>query len=187
MPHRVKEKNGDGARMQAETADKSNPPAQMGERSQAPARVRERAQPLATQSQHPLGRLRDEVDSLFERFFGQWPMPMEWGANAGSFWDMDVDENDKEIVVRTEAPGFEPKDFEIHVTGDRLTIRAERQQEGQEKEGYWQRRYGRFQRSLTLPAAVNADNVEAQYRNGVLELHLPRAEEAQRRRIEVKS
>jgi len=101
-----------------------------------------------------------------------------------------VEEADKEVVVRAEAPGFEPKDFDIHISGNTLTIKAEHKEEAEEKEtGYrrWEQRYGQFQRSLPLSTDVNTDKVEARYHSGVLEVHLPRTEPSPRKRIEVKT
>lgn len=141
-------------------------------------------------AEHPLRRLREEMDALFDRFFGRWPDVGEPGSGLERFWDMDLEEADNEIVVRAEAPGFEPKDFDIHISGNTLTIRAEHKEEAEEKrEGYrsWERRYGRFQRSIPLSTAVDTDKVEARYHSGVLEVHLPRTEPSPRRRIEVKT
>lgn len=180
MPHRSKGKDGNGARTQAQPTERRNLPAPRTEPSRPPAPT----------GQHPLSRLRDEMDALFDRFFTRWPAPAEWDWGLERSWGVDVQDTDKEILVRAEAPGFEPKDFDIHVSGNLLTIKAEHKQETEEKQGEfrtWERRFGRFQRSLPLPAAVDADKVEAHYRNGVLELRLPRTEEAQRRRIEVKA
>jgi len=180
MTTKTKVKEGNGA----------SAPGQTTERKDVPDRVNEPAKPLARTTEHPLSRLRDEIDSLFGRFFGGWSAPLDWGQGQQRFWDMDVQETDREILVRAEAPGFEAKDFDIHVSGNTLTISAEHKEEAEQAQGTyrtWERRYGRFQRSVPLPAAVNADQVEATYRNGVLELRLPRAEEARRRRIEVKS
>jgi len=141
-------------------------------------------------SEHPLARLRDEMDALFGRFFSRWPVPWEREWESERFWNVDVKDTDKEVVVRAEAPGFEPKEFDIHVSGDTLNIRAEHREEAHDKqEGrrYHERHYARFERSVPLPAAVDAGKAEALYRNGVLELHLPRTEEANRQHIEVKS
>lgn len=138
---------------------------------------------------HPLRRLHNEIDSLWEQFFGGGLGLAEWGGFRRP-WGMDVDEHDKEIRVRAEAPGFEPKDFDIQINGNMLTIRAEHRQENEQNEGgvrTWQRHYGQFQRSVPLSGPVDADKVEAHYRNGVLELRLPRTEEAERKRIEVKA
>src|SRR2546423_515007 len=125
----------------------------------------------------PMRWLRDEVDALFDRFFGRSPAAWEPTGFSDRFWDADVEEKDDEILVRAEAPGFEPKDFDIHVSGNTLTIQAEHKEEAEQKEeGYrrWERRYGHFQRSIPLSTAVNPDKVEARYHSGVLEVHLPR-------------
>src|SRR5207253_6272029 len=85
---------------------------------------------------HPLARLRDEMAQMVERFFSGWPDLFEedWGRER--FWDVNVDETDQEVVVRAEAPGFEPGEFDVDVRGDMLTIRAEhKEEEGKEKEG----------------------------------------------------
>ncbi|PWT83064.1 MAG: molecular chaperone [Acidobacteria bacterium] len=179
MAQKHKARGGDGARTQPETT-KQSILQRRGEPSRLPSLL----------STHPLGRLREEMDALFDRFFSRWPAPAEWGWSPSLAWDVNVEDLDKEIVVRAEAPGFEPQDFDIHVSGNMLTIRAEHKQEAeQEKEGFrsWERRYGRFQRTIPLSAAVNPNQVTAHYRSGVLEVHLPRTEEAQRRRIEVKA
>src|SRR5437899_2269499 len=131
---------------------------------------------LTRTGEHPLDRLRDEMEQMFDRYFGGWPALFEGGWGRERFWDVNMDETDKEVVVRAEAPGFEPGEFDVDVRGDMLTIRAEhKEQEGKEKEEtprQWG--YRRFERSFTLPAAVDANKVEARYRNGVLEVHLPR-------------
>jgi HSP20 family protein len=174
-----REKEGNGA----------NVPVRQGTQAvaQQPA---ERSSMPSMRGEHPLSRLHDEMDALFHRFFGYWPSAWEPMRVPERFWDVDVQEDDKEIVVRTEAPGFEPKDFDIHLSGNTLTIQAEHKEEAEQKhEGYrqWERRYGRFQRSIPLSTAVNADKVDARYHSGVLEVHLPRTEPSPRKRIEVKT
>jgi HSP20 family protein len=138
---------------------------------------------------HPVRRLREEVGAIFDRFFDAMPSPWDLGFSPDRFWAVDVHEDDQQISVRLEAPGFEAKDFDVQVRGNMLTIRAEHEQRSDEqKEGVraWQERHARFQRTIPLSGAVQADKVEATYRNGVLELHLPRTEEAQRKQITVK-
>jgi HSP20 family protein len=174
-----REKEGDGAKVPAHRTGQALAP-----------RPAERPRLPASRTEHPFRWLREEMDALFDRFFNRWPATQEPTGLAERFWDVDVDEGDNEIVVRAEAPGFEPKDFEIHVSGNTLTIQAEHKEEAEKKEvGYrhWERRYGRFQRSIPLSTAVNADKVEARYHSGVLEVHLPRTEPHARRRIEVKT
>jgi len=145
---------------------------------------------LAGTSQYPLNRLRDEIATVFDQFFGRSLTGEPWGMEQ--FWGTDLEEKDNEVIVRAEAPGFEPAEFDISASGNVLTIRAEHK-EGMEKEGeekesrprQWG--YRRFERSVTLPTGVDAEKAEAHYRNGVLELHLPRTEEARPRRIAVKT
>ncbi len=135
------------------------------------------------ETEHPLNRIRTEFDSLFDRFLSEWSgfRSGEWGAS----WGLDMEDKDQALAIRVEAPGFETEDFDIQVSGNLLTIRAERKDEAGAKEtqSYSRRR---LQRSLTLPASVETDKVEARYRNGILELILPKMPEAQGRRIEVK-
>jgi len=144
-----------------------------------PWRTKESEGALAPRTEDPFRRMRMEFDQLFDRFFAGWPAPLtEEGWGRG--WGLDVKEEGKEVLVRADAPGFEAGDFDVQFANDVLTIKAERK----EKDGQVERR---LVRSLTLPAAVLADNVEAQYRNGVLELRLPRVEEVAGKRIEVKA
>jgi len=133
---------------------------------------------LAARAEHPLTLFRSEFDHLFDRFFGGWPAYDSGAGGSG----LDVGETDSHVTVRLDAPGFEPGDFDVQVSGDALRVAAERKRE-EGTGGYAERRY---QRSVTLPAAVNADKVEADYRSGVLELRLPKAEQARWRKIQVR-
>src|SRR6516165_9611949 len=135
---------------------------------------RDRTGRLATREGFPF----EPLDALFNRFFGGWPVsPWEEGGRAMS-WGLDMEETDKEVIIRAEAPGFEAKDFDVHLNGDVLTIQAEHKEAtGQEGEAETERRYARLRRTVTLPPGTDAEKVEATYRNGVLELHLPRKPE----------
>jgi len=169
--------------------------------AKVPAKTAERAQSLVPDSgsskpiargafEHPLVRLRAEMDSLFERFFTGWPTFADWGKTGDNMWGLDVDENERDVTVRAEVPGFEPDDFDIHVSGNMLTIKAEHK-DGVSKtdEGYRysERNFASYQRSVPLSSTVEGDKIEAHYRNGVLELRLPRTEGVEKRRIEVKT
>jgi len=136
--------------------------------------------------EHPLSRFRDEFDALFDRFFNGWSDTLLQPWEAQPFWGVDADETDREVTYRFEAPGFEAGDFDVQVSGNVLTVRAERKQEAKDRDqpSYSERR---FQRSVTLPAATDAAKAEAHYRNGVLELKLPKTEAAQAKRITVQS
>jgi HSP20 family protein len=121
---------------------------------------------------------------------GTWSGSLEWGLGADRFWGLEVRDEDRDIVVAAEAPGFEPKDFDIQVTDNTLSIRAEHREESRQGEGesrFFETRRSRFQRLIPLPDNVDAERVDARYKNGVLELRLPKTQQSPRRRIEVKS
>lgn len=122
--------------------------------------------------------LRDEFKALYDRFFNDWPMGIGPRLEPERFWDLDVKDVEKEVVVRAEIPGFEPAELDLELRNNWLIIKAEKKYEKKEKEKtheYAERRYERF---VELPAAIDAAKVEAMYRNGVLEVHLPKTEEA---------
>jgi HSP20 family protein len=146
-------------------------------------RRKERTGALTAREEFPFG----PMDALFNRFFGGWPVsPWEDGGRTMS-WGLDVEETDKEVIIRAEAPGFEAKEFEVYLNGDVLTIQAEHKEaQGKAGEAETERRYARLRRTVQLPSGTDAEKVAATYRNGVLEMHLPRKPEAQGRRIEVK-
>jgi HSP20 family protein len=132
---------------------------------------------MVPQREYPLGRT---FDTLLDRLFSNWFSPFGGEMESLRMWDFGMTENDRELVVRAEVPGFEPNELDIQLNNDTLTIHAEK-----EKKSEGQEEYRRFHRVVTLPCAVDADKVEANYRNGVLELHIPRAPGAQPRRIQV--
>ena len=84
------------------------------------------------------------------------------------------------------APGFEPNDFNVEIVGDNLVLKAERKEEEKGGDGYRSRQES-FYRTLALPHGVDADKIEARYHNGVLEVHIPKGQEAKGKRIEVKA
>lgn len=101
---------------------------------------------------------------------------------------MDVVENENNVTIRLDLPGIEPDQVNVEVEGDMLTISGETgdtiEQEG-ERYHYRERSYGSFKRSLRLPDYVNADACEASFKNGVLNLTLPKREESRPKRIAV--
>jgi len=102
---------------------------------------------------------------------------------------VEIEETPEQFVLRMDLPGVAQNDVRVHVMGDTLTIRGERKQESAEKEGNWlrcERTYGTFERSFALGAPVRADQVKATSKDGVLEVSLPKAEEARVREVEVK-
>jgi HSP20 family protein len=141
----------------------------------------------------PFVSMRREMDRVFDDFFGG----LEGSATrAVAPWQsvtpaLDVKETDKEVVVTAELPGLDEKDFEVTLNGDILTLKGEKKQEDEKREGdahYVERRYGSFSRSVRLPFSVKDEAVEANYDKGVLTVRIPKPAEAQNnvRRIEVK-
>ena len=130
---------------------------------------------------HPLARFRQEFDQLLDRFWHDWPaMGLE-----SAHWGLDVEDKENEIVVRTEAPGYEPDDFDVQVSGNHLIVKAEHREE-QKGESGSSYRYGRFHRMVPLPRGVDAEHIDARYHSGVLTIHVPKTEEAKGKRVPVK-
>lgn len=134
----------------------------------------------------PIARLRDEFEALLDRFLSRWPAPFDADYGLDTLWGLDVEDRDNEIFVRAEVPGFEANELDVQL-GDRLlTIKAEKKTEGKEGNGST-KEYCSYHRSITLPEGIKAEGIEAKYRNGVLELHLPKSEEAKPKRIPVQA
>ncbi len=134
---------------------------------------------------NPIEEFRREFSSLFDRAFPVWPFPFE--TRWENYWGFAMEEMENEYVVRAELPGFEASELDVRLEGNMLAIRAEHPEKGEAKEERVERPYGRLERTMTLPAGLNPEKVEARYRNGVLEVHLPKTPEAHGRRIEVKA
>lgn len=147
---------------------------------------------LATRNEGaPLSRwgfLGDDFDRVFEGFF----RPMRWVEEATSenfVPAMDIIERENEYMVRTDLPGVRKEDINVTLENGLLTITAERKIEREQKEGERELRrecrYGRYVRSLRLGTQIDEKGVKANYRDGVLELVLPKAEEVKPRKIAV--
>jgi HSP20 family protein len=138
-----------------------------------------------------LNDLRQEMDRLFQRFESDWgDFPLLQRSGMETSWPrMQVRDAGDELHVVAELPGFKPEDLNVSLEQGSLTIRGERSDEV--PEGYSvhrkERAAVRFARSFTLPARVEADKVEANLNNGILELHLPKVAEERPRTISVKA
>lgn len=110
-------------------------------------------------------------------------------GNLGDFFpNLEIQEDDSSYTLHVDAPGLERKDLDISVTGNIVTIKGERKAEERKKEkGYFysERRYGAFQRSLELPTEVDAEKIVANYKDGVLEVIVPKSEKAKPKQIKV--
>jgi len=131
------------------------------------------------------GEVHRELDRLFDDAVS--------GTLVGSNWvpAMDVEESAAGLKLTFEVPGVDPDDLSVTFENGVLTVSGEKRLERKAGNGNggtrgFERRYGRFERSVTLPQTVDPDRVSAQCRNGVLTLELPKRPEAQPRRIEIK-
>lgn len=145
----------------------------------------------AAEPRHPFLSLREEMDRLYDEFFSDFPL-MPFGRRRmlaearhspqgliGSTVapNVDVVERDGEYSISAELPGMEEKDIEVSIANGVLTVRGEKKQEREEKkENYYisERRFGSLQRSFRLPENVDADKIDAHFKNGVLTLTLPK-------------
>jgi HSP20 family protein len=135
--------------------------------------------------QRDLVGAHDSMDRLLDQFFDRIPYRTDLATFAPP---VDIEENAEEFVVRADLPGLDPKDVKVSVIADRLTIRGERQKSTSKQEGSFHRTervHGAFERSFVLGSPVRADQVQAKYRDGVLEVRVPKAEEARRREVEI--
>ena len=132
--------------------------------------------------------MQREIDRVFDSFFrndltddGKW----------GKFWSPDIDliENDNAFVVKAELPGVSKEDVKISLVDSILTIRGEKMTGDDDKQKSYhrvERHYGTFQRSFTMPASVDSNRIEAEFKDGVLTITLPKLEETKPKMIEVK-
>jgi HSP20 family protein len=128
--------------------------------------------------------LRDEMDRLFDRSLG----PVFHTTGSLSRWApaLDVYQEKDEFTVVAELPGLRKEEIELSLNDGILTISGERKQEKKNEQTYrTERFYGRFHRSVTLPASVDGNKIKATYQDGVLKVVLPKAEEAKPKQIKV--
>ena len=140
--------------------------------------------PLFPSRGREIPSLQEEVNRLFDGF-----MTQSRGDLAAVFTPaVDIEESADDFVVRADLPGISQKDVKVSLIGDTLTIRGERRQEaarGGHNTHRLERTYGSFERSFTFGTPVKNEGIQARYRDGVLEVVVPKAEEAKVREIEV--
>jgi HSP20 family protein len=132
-----------------------------------------------------------EFSTLSNRLSRLMESPREEQNDFLGAWSPVVDIFDKggEVVIHAELPGIKKEDIDVRVENNVLTLRGKKERKEEVKEeGYFraERVYGSFSRSFSLPTSVEVSKIAAEYKDGVLTLHLPKAEEAKPRQIEVK-
>jgi len=131
--------------------------------------------------------LRREIDQIFGELFGRTPFSI---AATQAIWSplVDIHENKDGFQLVAELPGVKQENIQVSVKGDTLTLSGERKREAEVKDDQRhriERSYGRFERTILLHPVVDANRVKASYRDGVLEIQLPKKEEAKPKEIKV--
>lgn len=170
------------------------------EKGNVPVKSGQREPSLFEDMWTPLARLREDMDRLFGSFVGRMgglpslahtsaldPFAAFERGFGGGLAAVDVVETEKDYRLTAELPGLDEKNVDVTMADNTLTIKGEKKDEREEKEGgylYSERRFGSFQRSFRLPEDVDRDKIEATFKNGVLTLVLPknpRASEKQKK------
>lgn len=141
----------------------------------------------------PLVRMHQEMDRMFDQFFGR-SLISGSGLRGGPLWlkpSVDIAEGRKAYRISMEVPGISEDEIDLSTDGDDLIVSGEKRQEHEEdEEGYHrvERSYGQFRRVLSLPDDADTDGISARFKNGVLDIHVPRRKDGERpgvRRIEI--
>jgi HSP20 family protein len=141
----------------------------------------------------PMGNLasfQDEMNRMFEQFFrGGTGEEAGWGVRT---WapPVDIYETDDALVLKAELPGISKDDVSVEIHQNTLSLRGQRKHEAEVKEDRYhrvERAYGTFQRSFVLPTLVDQEHVQATYKDGILELRLPKSEAAKPKRVAIQS
>ena len=136
------------------------------------------------------GLVRRPTWDIFDRFFEDFELPMGFREETEFTPAFDVSETENELIVKAEVPGMDKKDINVNLSDGLLTITGEKHHEKKEEtEKYhcFERRYGKFSRTMRLPSEVETEKVDAVYKDGVLTITLPKSEAVKPKQIEVKS
>jgi len=130
--------------------------------------------------------LQREVDDIFDRFFGR----SGGDGSTSAVWapSTDLVETDDAYRIHLDVPGMSKEDMTINLQNNTLTVSGKRTAEETHEDDEYvrvERTFGNFHRTFTLPDAVDAENIEATYENGVLNISVPKTERSERRRIEI--
>ncbi len=147
--------------------------------------------PYRKRSGRDLINFRDEMDHLFNRFFGmESPISRRLFGDGDWVPRLDISEAKDEITVKVEIPGCEAKDIDVKLDGRTLKISGEKKQEKEEKgENFHrvERTFGSFSRMVELPGEVDVKAIEATYKEGVLKLVFKKTETTEAKKIEIKT
>jgi HSP20 family protein len=132
-----------------------------------------------SEDNHPFYSLQREMNSLFDDFFRGFDLTPRGFYQRGetSFMPtVDVKENEREFIIKAELPGVDEKEIEITVTDDAVTFKGEKKEEKGKNYYYMERSYGSFHRVIPLPVETESDKAEASFKNGVLNITIPKSQ-----------
>ena len=139
----------------------------------------------------------EEMDRMFEGMFPRWPSPTRWqwpawgepaASREGRMPKVDVIDRETEVLVRAELPGVDKKDLDVTMSDNTVTIKARTQHEEKEEKGDYYRceiSRGSFMRTLALPGEVDSDKAKAAFKDGILELTIPKTDKARKHSVKV--
>lgn len=140
----------------------------------------------------------DDMDRWFDNFLTRrwhdpftfkFPLSADWSEMTRNVPQVDIIDHDHEVEIRAALPGVKKEDLDVSISDQRITIKtSSKQEKKEEKENYYRREIssGEFQRTLTLPADVDADKADAKFEDGILNVTIPKLEQSKRKSIEVK-
>ncbi len=136
---------------------------------------------------HDLAGVQERMNRIFDEAF-RGGSEDDWSFGGAWAPSVDIYEHEGHIVLKAELPGIDPKDVDVRVENNVLTLRGERKLDTEiKREDYHrvERAYGKFSRSFTLPSVVDTDKIKAEYNHGVLQVSIPQKEEAKPKQISI--
>jgi HSP20 family protein len=145
--------------------------------------------PVRTE-ESPLVTLRSEIDRMFDAVMRDPFGALDWAFQGGREWTptVDIAESEDEFTVRAEIPGIDPKDLNVNITGNQLVLAGEKKQwsEKKEKDFYQsESRSGFFRRTIQIPPSVDTEKVDAEYKDGVLAIHLKKTQTTPPKKVDI--
>ncbi|MBI4698135.1 MAG: Hsp20/alpha crystallin family protein [Nitrospirae bacterium] len=139
----------------------------------------------------PIRRMEDSFEDFFRRPFGRtlWPGMPRLFEEMEPVPSVDIFEEGDDVVLKTELPGLEKSDIDVSLTDSSVVISGEKKKEEKiDRRDFYlhERSFGSFSRSVSLPSDVQADKAKASFKNGVLEIRVPKTEEAKRKETKIK-
>jgi HSP20 family protein len=148
---------------------------------------------FVTPARRPLDTITSlrRLNSVLDEAFNAWPFQNQESGTLTSSWlpACDVFEDKDAVKIVAEVPGVRPEDVKISLENNLLSIRGEKKQQAEEKNERvhrYERSYGTFERTFSLPSTVDPDRIAANYEHGILKVSIPKAEQARPREIPVK-